>query len=125
MNTSKGKKILVVEDDQSLSILLTEKLINLGFEVANATTGQQAFNSVKNSKPELVVLDIMLPGGANGFDFLEQIKSNEEYKGIKVLVLTNLDTEEKTAMDIGAEDYMVKANNSLDEVVARVQDLLK
>lgn len=117
-----NKKILVIEDDLGLQRILREKLENLGLEVASAETGQAALNSVKNSIPDLILLDIMLPGGMNGFDVMEQLKKHETYKSVPVIVLTNLDTEQKTALDIGAIDYIVKPNTSIDEVVLKIKN---
>jgi DNA-binding response OmpR family regulator len=119
---NKPKRILIVEDDMSLQQILAEKLGNLGFEPVTAGTGQQALNKIKVSVPDLILLDIMLPGGMNGFDVLERIKANPVLKNIPVIVLTNLDTEQKTALDIGAIDYIVKANISLDEVVLKIKN---
>lgn len=120
-----NKKILIVEDDQNLRQILVERLGGMGFSVDEAENGQQALNKIKAVQPNLVLLDIMLPGGMNGFDVLEQIKANPALKDIPVIVLTNLDTEQKTALDIGAIDYIVKANISLDEVVLKINNNLQ
>ena len=124
MTEAQKKSVLIVEDDNGLVNLLKNKLEGPGIEVITAGTGQQALNMIKNKVPNLVVLDIMLPGGMNGFDVLEQIKGNPTQKGIPVIVLTNLDTEQKTALDIGAIDYIVKPNISLDEVVLKIKNNL-
>lgn len=123
-NENKNNKVLIVEDDQSLRQILSDKLTDSGLVIQIAENGQQALNSIKESPPNLILLDIMLPGGMNGFDVLEQIKTNPVLKAIPVIVLTNLDTEQKTAMDIGATDYIVKANISIDEVVLKVKNNL-
>lgn len=120
-NNSK-KKILIVEDDMGLQKILREKLEQLGLAVTSADNGQGALNSVKESVPDLILLDIMLPGGMNGFDVMEQLKKHEIYKSIPVIVLTNLDTEQKTALDIGAIDYIVKPNTSIDDVVLKIKN---
>lgn len=120
-NNSK-KKILIVEDDMGLQKILREKLEQLGLAVTSADNGQGALNSVKESVPDLILLDIMLPGGMNGFDVMEQLKKHEVYKSIPVIVLTNLDTEQKTALDIGAIDYIVKPNTSIDDVVLKIKN---
>lgn len=122
---NRKKIVLVVEDDSSLQQVLNDKLVEVGFDVIRAGTGQEALNRVKEKETDLVLLDIMLPGGINGFDVLEQLKKNPALKAIPVVVLTNLDTEQKTAMDIGAVDYIVKANISIDEVVSKIKNLLQ
>ncbi len=119
------KNILIVEDDTALQKILTEKLTGVGIGVMTASTGQEALTKIKVDQPDLILLDIMLPGGMNGFDVLEQLKANETYKSIPVIVLTNLDTEQKTALDIGAIDYIVKPNISIDEVVLKIKNHLK
>ncbi len=116
------KKVLIVEDDAGLQKILAEKIGELGAEVMQAETAQAALTKIKESRPDLILLDIMLPGGMNGFDVLEQVKKNPLLKNIHVIVLTNLDSEQKTALDIGAEDYIVKSNISLDEIVLKVKN---
>lgn len=118
------KKILIVEDDLHLQVIYQESLAPLGAEVLLAITGAQGLQMAKEKKPDLIILDIMLPLGMNGFDVLEQLKRDPELKNIPVVVLTNLDSERKTALDIGAVDYLVKANTSIADVVARVKTLL-
>lgn len=119
------KKVLIVEDDMSLQKILAQKLGEAGIAVVSANTGQAAITHLKTDKPDLILLDIMLPGGMNGFDFLEQIKADKAYKSIPVIVLTSLDTEMKTALDIGVVDYIVKANMALDEVVLKIKNHLQ
>ncbi|HKB88644.1 MAG TPA: response regulator [Patescibacteria group bacterium] len=119
------KTVLVVEDDTSLQRILSEKISELGAKVVLAETAQDALNKINASPPNLILLDIMLPGGMNGFDVLEQIKRHPTLKTIHVIVLTNLDSEQKTALDIGAEDYIVKSNISLDEIVLKVKNQLQ
>ncbi len=121
----KRKKVLIVEDDQGLRKLLVQKLRDGGIDPLEAETGQQALTLLKENMPNLMLLDIMLPGGMNGFDVLEQAKANPILKGIPVIVLTNLDTEQKTALDIGAIDYIVKTNISLDEVILKIKNHLQ
>lgn len=74
---------------------------------------------------DLVLLDIMLPGGMNGFDVLEDLKRNQLTSSIPVIVLTNLDSERETALKIGAADYAVKANTSIEETVQKIKQQLK
>lgn len=124
-NKADKKSILIVEDDTALQGILKEKLESFNFKVSQATSGQQAVTKIKEERFDLILLDIMLPGGMNGFDFLEQIKANPVLKEIPVIVLTNLDTEKKTALDIGAADYIVKANISLDDVVLKIKSHLQ
>ncbi len=119
------KKVLIVEDDKSLQQILGQKLNEIGIEALSAHTAQTALTYVKTNKPDLILLDIMLPGGMNGFDFLEQIKRDVNLKSIPVIVLTNLDTEKETALKMGVVDYLVKPNMPLDEVVLKIKNHLQ
>lgn len=116
-----AQKVLIIEDDGEIQSLYKDRLTAEGFEVIQETSGNKGFFAAKDNNPDLIILDIMLPGGINGFDVLEKLKKDSRYKRIPVVVLTNLDSEEKVAREIGAVDYVVKANASLDEVVAKVK----
>ena len=119
------KKILVIEDDLKLQQLYQEYLVTEGIEVVVTDTVKEALVHLKSFFPDLIILDIMLPGGMNGFDFLEQIKRDEQYKKIPVWVMTNLDSERKTALSIGAAEYIIKANTPIEEVVRKIKGYLK
>ena len=116
-----SKNILLIEDDLDLQRIYSEKLGNKGFNVTLAIDATQGLTALKASKPSLVLLDIMLPGTMNGFELLKKIKSEEGIKDIPVIVITNLDTEKDEAMKLGASDYFIKVNTSLDEVVEKVR----
>lgn len=118
------KKVLVVEDNTSLQKLLASRIVTLGVDVTSVGTAQEALTFMNDKTPDLIVLDIMLPGGMNGFDFLKKIKGEAKFKKIPVIVLTNLDTEQKTAMELGAVDYAVKNNISLDEMLTKIENNL-
>lgn len=112
------KKILIIEDDASLIKAYGEMFKpESGFEVTGATAGKEGLALIETEKPDLIMLDIMLPGGMNGFDVLEKLKANPLTEKIPVIVLTNLDSEEKVAKTIGACDYVVKSDTTKDEVV--------
>jgi DNA-binding response OmpR family regulator len=119
------KKILVIEDDPTSQKIYHTKLLNEGFEVNVASNGSSGLTILAKNPPNLIVLDIMLVGNLNGFDILEKIKKDPKTKKIPVLVLTNLSTEEKVAKEIGAEEYLIKANTSIEEVVAKIKSILK
>src|SRR5260221_4890250 len=101
-----NKKVLVVEDNISLQKILASRISAAGADVLTAATADEAFTHLKAQVPHLILLDIMLPGGKNGFDILEEVKRNPDWKQIPVIVLTNLEGEQKTAMNIGAVDYI-------------------
>lgn len=118
------KKILIIDEDTSLLKAYQEMFKPEEFSIVGATTGQEGLTLVRSEKPDVILLDIMLPGGMNGFDVLEKLEADPATKQIPVIVLTNLDSEEKTAKIIGARKYLVKANTKKDELVKLVMDCL-
>ena len=112
-----AKKILLVEDDKVLSQMYQDKLSRQGFDIVSADTGSKSLTMLKSFIPDIILLDIMLPGGMNGFDILQIIKKDPKLMKIPVIVLTNLDTEKNTALDLGATDYVVKSDVVLTELV--------
>ncbi len=118
------KKILIIEDSVELQESYKKLLTAEGMDVSVAGTGQQGLDALEAQKPDLILLDIMLTGGMNGFDVLERIKQNDRLKEIPVIVLTNLDTERESGKKIGAADYLVKANTSIDELLKIVKEHL-
>ena len=119
------KKILIIDDDNSILKVYREMFRPEEICVIGTGTGREGIILAQTEIPDLILLDIMLPGGMNGFDVLEQLKRNIATKKIPVIVLTNLDSEEKSAKIIGALDYLIKANTSKDEIVKLVMDQLK
>ncbi len=119
-----GKRILIVEDDTYIRDLYKELLTNEGYEVDWADNGKAAL-ALTEKLPDLVLLDIMLPGGMHGFDILEAMRHNPNTELIPVFILTNLDSEKKSAMDIGAQEYLVKVNTAPDMLLAKVKEYLK
>ncbi len=121
-----GNKVLVVEDDKFLRELFVKKLFNEGFDVKNSIDAQGAFQSIEESKPDIILLDLILPG-VDGFEILAKIKADENITDVPVLILSNLGQQEDIdrAMSLGAHDFLVKANFTLDEIVLRVKEILK
>ena len=120
-----AKKVLLIEDDLDIQRIYSSKLSSLGYEVVLSVDAQQGLHLAKTSNPSIILLDIMLPGKMNGFELLEQLKKSEELKIIPVIVLTNLDTEKQQALQVGAEDYLIKANTDLNQIVEKVKKLSK
>ncbi len=117
-----GKKILWVEDDIFLGGLIGQRLGELGATLFGANDGNNAIALAKKEKPDLILLDILLPG-MNGFDVLKNIKSDPDTKNAKVIIISNL--SQKIDIDkgkeLGASAYLVKASVSLDEIVDEVK----
>jgi len=120
------KKILVVEDEKDLRFFLKIALTQAGFEVREAIDAEEALEKIKEEKPDLILLDIILPG-KSGFDFLIEIKKEPEFESIPVIIVSNLGQKEEIqrGLELGAKDYIVKAHFTLDEIVKKVKDTLK
>lgn len=117
--------ILIIEDDDFLRSLAVTKLEKEGFTVHMATNGQEGLTTAESHLPQLIILDLMLPI-MSGFDVLAGLKANPATKDLKVVVFSNLGEESdiKKCLDMGANDYLVKANFTLDELVEKIKTLL-
>lgn len=122
--TRESRKILVIEEETSLFGAYQEMFKPEGISVIGAATGQQGLDLARAAKPDVILLDIMLPGGMNGFDVLERLKADTTTQKIPVIMLTNLDSEEKVAKAIGVAGYLVKANTTKDQIVKLVKTCL-
>lgn len=122
---SSSKKILSVEDDAFLRDLLAQKFSSEEFNVSYATTGEEALEIAKTEKPDLILLDIVLPS-MTGFEVLENLKQNPETQNIPVIFLSNLGqrTDIEKGQELGAVDFIIKANHSLEEIVEKVKQQL-
>ena len=118
-------KILVVEDDSDLQLLMTKKLKLEGFEVIQAITGQDALDALVK-KPDLVLLDILLPD-IDGLTVLNEIVGNKATKDLPVIILSNLadHASMEQAQALGQYDYLVKAHTDLNKVVEKIREKLK
>lgn len=116
-------KILMIEDDIFLRKIYREKFLREGFSFLEATNGEEGLNKVIAEKPDLVLLDLMLPR-KNGFDVLIEMKRNKATARIPVVILSNLgqDSDVKRGLELGANDYLVKTDVNLSDVVARVKE---
>jgi DNA-binding response OmpR family regulator len=118
-------KILVAEDDKLISGSLCDGLKSAGFEAFPAYDGEEAVAKAKEIKPDLALLDIMMPK-LDGIGVLWEFKSNPETEKLPVVVLTNIgdvDTISKI-VEAGATDYLLKSDQSIDEVVKKVNEVL-
>lgn len=123
---SKDKKqIAILEDDSSLVKTLAEGLIAEGYEVSSAIDGETGLRLIEEKKPDLILLDIILPR-KSGFEVMEELVKKEELKNIPVVVLTNLESDADVTrmMELGAKAFLVKANYSLDEVITKIKEIL-
>jgi DNA-binding response OmpR family regulator len=122
----KKKKILMIEDDPFMRKLYHNKLTLAGFEVEEAINGEEGLNKLKAEKPDLVLLDIVLPR-RSGFDVLIEMKGKKETRDIPVIILSVLGQTEdiKRGLTLGAQDYLVKSKITISEVVTKVQECLR
>lgn len=120
------KKILVIEDDQAISIMYKGKLESDGFSVLTAINGADGLELAKKEGPDLIMLDIILPQ-LDGFSVLAELKKDSKTKGIPVIMLTNLGTDEDKAKGekMGAVDYFVKANMTPSQISEKIKKYLK
>ncbi len=117
-----GKKIFLVEDDKFLTKIIKDKLTKAGSILNNCENGDDAISSLEQDSPDVILLDIMFPGGIDGFKVLEQIKSNDKLKSIPVIILSNLSEPShiEKGMKLGAFRYIVKASIVPDEIIDHV-----
>ncbi len=125
METEAKKTILIVEDDEFLRSLAAKRLEKEGYAIEVAVDGESALNVALETKPTLVLLDLLLPG-RDGFEVLKQIKENELIKTVPVIIFSNLGRAEdiEKAQKLGAVDFLIKANFTLDDLAQKVKERL-
>jgi len=118
-------KIVLADDDKFIRVAYKDGLTRAGHIIDVAEDGEEAIEVVKKVKPDLVLLDLIMPK-LNGFEVLEKLKSDPEVKDIPVVILTNLskDTDENDAKSKGAVTVLVKSDISLSDLVDYIQQLL-
>jgi DNA-binding response OmpR family regulator len=117
------KTILVIEDDKSISNSLQKKLSESNVRTLIAANGNEGLTMAK-TKPDLIMLNVMLPGGLNGFDILSFLKRDSATKDIPVVVTTKLENEQKTAIELGASGFILKTKMSIEETVSKLLSIL-
>ena len=117
--------IFVVEDEKPILTLLTYNLQKEGYKVSSSSNGEEALSNIKEKKPDLVLLDWMLPD-LSGIKICQYLKQDEKVKNIPIIMLTAKGEEEDKVkgLNTGAEDYMTKPF-SFPELLARIKSLLK
>jgi CheY-like chemotaxis protein len=116
------QKILIVEDDKFLRDLITQKLRKEKFGTVEAVDGEQGLKKIKSEKPDLVLLDLILPG-IDGFDVLTQIKKDHGLATIPVIILSNLGQKDdiERGLKLGATDYLIKAHFTPGEIIEKIK----
>ena len=118
-----AKRILIVEDELSMQRALKNKLEQAGYTIATAADGMAAMSALHEAKPDLILLDLIMPK-LDGISVLREIKKDENLQTVPVIILTNLSTGDKVAeaMQLGTFDFLVKANYSLEDVHKKVEE---
>lgn len=121
------KKILIIEDDPFLNEMYAVKLAQSGFEVETAFDGKMGVIKAKETSPDLILLDIVLPK-MDGFEVLKELKKNSSsLKKIPVVLLTNLGQKDEVekGVKLGADEYIIKAHFTPTAVVDKIRGLLE
>jgi DNA-binding response OmpR family regulator len=120
------KTILIIEDDKFLRELITQKLIKEGYETSEAIDGEEGIKKIKEEKPSLILLDLILPG-IDGFEVLSQTKEDPAISSIPVIILSNLGQKEdiERGLKLGAVDYLIKAHFTPGEIIEKIKNILK
>ncbi len=125
--TSPSARILIVEDDQFLRDLLTTKLTKEKFSVMSAIDGPGGLEKILKERPDIVLLDIIMPG-MDGFEILKRIRNNSDMQIARtpIILLSNLGQEADVAKgrELGANDYLIKSNFTIDEIIEKIQKTL-
>lgn len=119
------KKILIIEDDKFLRELLGKKLSSLGYNAVLAVDGEEGIEKIKSETPDIVLLDLILPG-INGFEVLEKAKKDPAINEVPIIILSNLGQSEdiEKGLRLGAKDFLVKAHFTPQEIVNKIQMFL-
>ena len=122
---ARKKDILIIEDEQFLGNLLIKKLENSGFYVWSVFDGEAGLKAVEKKKPDLILLDIVLPG-MDGWEVLRWLKEKKHFKDIPVLIISNLGEpgDITKGRKAGAVDYIIKADYSPQQIADKVANVL-
>jgi DNA-binding response OmpR family regulator len=121
----KLKKILLVEDDNNLADVYSTRLISEGFDILRVADGEEALAAAIKYKPDLVLLDIMMPK-VSGYDVLDILRKTPETANLKIIIVTarGQDADRQRADELGADDYLVKSQVIIADLVERVKQHL-
>ena len=117
-----GKKILLVEDDTFYANLISQKLAHAECHLSYVASGEDAIKQLEKEIPDVIVLDIILPGSMDGFAVLEKMRADDKFKNIPVIILSNLSRLQdiEKGMKLGAFRYLVKASVAPSEIVSNI-----
>lgn len=120
------EKILIIEDDKFLRELIVRKLNKEDFEVSEAVDGEEGIKKIIEEKPDLILLDLILPG-IDGFEVLARMKKESALSSIPVIILSNLGQKDdvEKGLKMGAIDYLIKAHFTPGEIIEKIKVALK
>ena len=119
------KKILIVEDDNFVAEVYSTKLFEMGHEVRIAQNGEEGLKVIGEEKPDLILLDIIMPV-MGGIEMLGELKKKDEWKQIPVILLTNVGEKESVqkVRNLGVQDYLIKSHFTPAEVIEKIESIL-
>jgi DNA-binding response OmpR family regulator len=122
LHSDAPKRILFVEDDDALAGVYLVRLQAEGFDVKRVVNGEEALAAATSYHPDLILLDVMMPK-VNGFDVLDILRNTPETANLKIIILTALsqDSDKKRAEALGADEYLVKSQVVITDVIARIK----
>ncbi len=125
IKNSDKKTIAIIEDDDIVTNLLSERLKKAGYLVESANNGKSGLDLILKKKPNLVLLDIILPE-MNGLKVLNELKNNGFLPGLPVIIISNSGqpVEIKRFLQLGAIDYLIKVNFNPNEVLEKIRRVL-
>ena len=121
-----ASKIIIAEDDQFVAKAMTTKLIKEGYEVKTVSDGLQLMEILKSYIPDLIILDLLMPK-KDGFEVLNEVKQDQKLKKIPILIASNLGqvNDIQQVLTLGATDYLIKSEFTLESLVQKIKNILK
>lgn len=125
-NQTTMSKILLIEDDSLIVKIYTTRLKADGYEVISAEDGEKGIEIAEKEMPNLILLDVMMPK-VDGFTVLQSLRSQDQFKNTPIIMYSNLaqEAESKRALEIGATEFITKANISPTELVNKIKSYIK
>ena len=118
--------VLVVEDNELILGFVNKTVSDAGFKVTSVTNAEDALKSIQEHKPDIILLDIILPG-MDGLEFLKTVRKDGELKNIPVVIISNLSGRDDVdkGMLMGANSYLIKSNILPEDVIKKINEVLK
>ena len=120
-----NKTILIIEDDEFFRELISKKITSSGFVMLEASDGQKGIDKAKEMKPNLILLDLLLPN-IDGFEVLATLKQDSETSTIPIIILSNLSSKEdiEKGLKLGASDFLIKSQFSSEDIIDKIKKFI-